>query len=137
MLIFIVLRDFKESLKIVTDSQYEERVVLHTETTKFIPDDTKLTLLFIQVYDIIRSRHHPMFISHIQSNMGLPGPLAQKLGKLKYVHHTIDAYSGFKWETALNSETADSVITHLLKVMAIIGIPVKIKTDNAPAKKMK
>ncbi|KAL6088252.1 hypothetical protein STEG23_033372 [Scotinomys teguina] len=56
-----------------------------------------------------------------------------EFGKLKYVHHTIDTYSGFQWATALSSEKADSVIMHLLEVMAIMGIPAQIKTDNAPA----
>ena len=42
-----------------------------------------------------------------------------EFGKLKYVHHTIDTYSGLQWATALYSEMADSVITHLLEVMAI------------------
>lgn len=35
-----------------------------------------------------------------------------KFGKLKYVHHTIDTFSGFQWTTALSSEKADSVITY-------------------------
>ena len=56
-----------------------------------------------------------------------------EFGKLKYVHHTIDAYSGFQWDTPLSSEKADSVITHLLQVMAIMGISAQIKTDNGPA----
>ena len=63
-----------------------------------------------------------------------------KFGKLKYVHHTIDMYSGFQWATALSSEKADSVIIHLLEVMAIVGMPAQIKTDNGSAyvsKKMK
>ena len=30
-----------------------------------------------------------------------------EFGKLKYVHHTIDIYSGFQWATALSTETAD------------------------------
>ena len=42
-----------------------------------------------------------------------------EFGKLKYVHHIIDTYSGFQWATALSSEKAVSVITHLLEVMAI------------------
>ncbi|KAL6045669.1 hypothetical protein STEG23_015755 [Scotinomys teguina] len=165
--------------------------------------------------DIIRNRKHPLYITHIRSHTGLPGPLAQgndeidkllignvleasefhkkhhvnskglkrdfsitwqqakeivrkcptcsfynqtplpagcnpkgtqrndiwqmdvfhfaEFGKLKYVHHTIDTYSGFQWATALSSEKVDSVITHLLEVMAIMGIPAQIKTDNAPA----
>ncbi|MEJ1274732.1 amelotin [Cricetulus griseus] len=56
-----------------------------------------------------------------------------EFGNLKYVHHTIDTFSGFQWATALNSEKADSVITHLLEVMAVMDIPAQIKTDNAPA----
>ena len=63
-----------------------------------------------------------------------------EFGKLKYVHHTIDTISGFQWTTALSSEKADSVITYLLEVTAIMDIPAQIKTDNHPAyvsKKMK
>ena len=41
-----------------------------------------------------------------------------ELGKLKYVHHTIDTFSGFQWATVLSSEKADSVNTQLLEVMA-------------------
>ena len=43
-----------------------------------------------------------------------------EFGKIKYVHHTIDTYSGFQWATVLSSEKVDSVITYLLKVMATI-----------------
>ena len=75
--ILMVLRDFKESLKIVTDPQHAERVVLYIESAEFIPDDMELTLLFIQVQDIIRNRLCPMYITHIQSHVGLPGPLTQ------------------------------------------------------------
>ena len=42
-------------------------------------------------------------------------------------------YSEFQWATALSSGKADSVITHLLEVMAVMGILVHIKTVNAPA----
>ena len=56
-----------------------------------------------------------------------------EFGKRKLVHHTIDICSRFQWATALNSEKADSVIKHLLEVMDTMGIPVHIKTDNAPA----
>ena len=55
-----------------------------------------------------------------------------EFGKLKYVHHTIDTYSGFQCATALSSEKADLVVMHLLEVMAIMGIPAQIKTDNGP-----
>ena len=60
--ILMVLRDFKKPLNIGTDSQYAERVVLHIETAKFIPDDTELTSLFIQVQDIIKNRLSPIYI---------------------------------------------------------------------------
>lgn len=56
-----------------------------------------------------------------------------EFGKLKYVYHTIDIYSGFQWATALSSKKADSVNTYLLEVTAIMGIHVQTKTDNAPA----
>ena len=59
--------------------------------------------------------------------------ILQSFSKLKYAHHTVDTYSGFQWATALPSEKADSVITHLLEVMAIMGIPTQIKMDNGPA----
>ena len=54
-----------------------------------------------------------------------------EFGKLKYVHHTIDTHSGFQWATALASEKSDSVITHLLAVMVIMGIPTQIKMEQS------
>ena len=35
----------------------------------FIPDDTELTSLFIQIQDIIRNRLCPLYITHIQFHM--------------------------------------------------------------------
>ena len=61
----MVLRDFKEPLNIVTGLQYVKRVILHIETAEFIPDDTDLTSLFIQVLDITRNRLCPIYIAHI------------------------------------------------------------------------
>ena len=34
-----------------------------------------------------------------------------EFGKLKYVYHTTDTYSGFQWVTTSSSEKDDSVIT--------------------------
>lgn len=45
-------------------------------------------------------------------------------GYLNCVHYTIDSYSIFQWETALSLDNTDLVITHLLKVMATMDIPV-------------
>ena len=61
----MVLRDFKKPLNIVTDSQYAERVILHIKTAEFIPDDTELTSLFVQVQDMMRNRLCLMYITHI------------------------------------------------------------------------
>lgn len=60
----MALYDFPESLNIGTDFQYAERVVLHIETAKLIPDDSELTSLFIQL-QLIRNRNHPLYIIHI------------------------------------------------------------------------
>ncbi|ERE72103.1 HERV-K-3q27.3 provirus ancestral Pol protein [Cricetulus griseus] len=75
--ILMVLMDFTELLNIVTDSQYAKRVMLHIETAEFIPDNTELTSLFIQLQETIRNRSNPIYNTHIRSHTGLPGPLAQ------------------------------------------------------------
>ena len=56
----MVLRDFKEPLNILTDSQYAEKDDLHIETAEFKPNVMKFTSLFIQVEDIIRNRLCPI-----------------------------------------------------------------------------
>ena len=48
------------------------------------------------------------------------------------MQYTTGTYSGFQWASALSSEKADSVIKYLLEIMAMMEIPVQIKTDNAP-----
>ena len=55
-----------------------------------------------------------------------------EFGKQTYIHHTIDTFSGFQWATALSSEKADCVITHLLEIMETMGKPSHIKIDNIP-----
>ena len=54
-------------------------------------------------------------------------------GQQKRVHHTIDTCTHFQWATALHSKKADAVITHLLSCFAVMGLPIKLKTNNAPA----
>ena len=49
------------------------------------------------------------------------------------MNHTIDTSLGFQWATALSSAKANSFITNLLEVMAIVGLPRQIKTDNTPS----
>jgi hypothetical protein len=58
-----------------------------------------------------------------------------KFGGLRYVHlsvhQTVDVYSEYPWDFALNSEKADSEIAHLLEVIAILEMPLLIKADVA------
>lgn len=55
------------------------------------------------------------------------------LGKLRYVHHTIDTFSHFQWATPSSSEKPNSAIQHLLSYFAVTGLPQTLKTDNALA----
>jgi hypothetical protein len=52
-------------------------------------------------------------------------------GKRKFFHNTSDTHSEFQWATAVSSEKTDSINTHLLEVIAIMGVLVQIKTENA------
>ena len=52
--------NYPESLNIITDSLYAERVVLHIETAEFVPDNSELTLLFMQLQQAISSRNYPI-----------------------------------------------------------------------------
>ena len=54
-----------------------ELVVLHIETAEFVPDNTELTSLFLQLQETMRNRSNPISITHIRSHTGLPGTLAQ------------------------------------------------------------
>ena len=51
---------------------------------------------------------------------------------LKYVHVTVDTYSGFIHASPLSGEASRDVITHTLQCMAAMGKPQIIKTDNGP-----
>ena len=77
MLFLPYYQTFPAHLNIVTDSQYAERVVLHIETAELISDDSELNFVCIQLQQVIRNRNHPLYITHIRSHMGLPGPLSQ------------------------------------------------------------
>ncbi|KAL6032267.1 hypothetical protein STEG23_036677, partial [Scotinomys teguina] len=127
--ILLVLMDFSEPLNIVTDSQYAERVVLHIETAKFIPDESELTSLFIQLQDIIRNRKHPLYITHIRSHTGLPAPLAQ-VSSFVYDYETCQLLAApiyFREDMGIE-EPADGVNFHsgersISNLLGIMGIP--------------
>ena len=56
--------DYPEPLNIITDPFYAERVILHVETAEFVPDNSELTLVFIQSQQALRSRRHPLRSTH-------------------------------------------------------------------------
>lgn len=56
-----------------------------------------------------------------------------EFGKLSYVHVTVDTYSHMVFASARTGEAVKDVIQHLVQSFSYMGIPKKIKTDNAPA----
>ena len=56
-----------------------------------------------------------------------------EFGQLKYVHVSIDTYSHLMWATAQPGEKAMYVEKHLSCCFAVMGISLRIKTDNGPA----
>ena len=56
----------------------------------------------------------------------------QSFGKLRFVHVTIDTFSGFICASAHMGEATKDVINHLLYVFSVMGQPKMIKTDNGP-----
>ena len=55
------------------------------------------------------------------------------LGKLQYVHVSIDISSGVLHASPLTGETAVHVISHCLETWAAWRKPLVLKTDNVPA----
>lgn len=53
-------------------------------------------------------------------------------GKLKYVHVTIDTFSGFLMATLQSGEVSKHCIALCLKCFTTIGQPKSLKTDNGP-----
>uniref|UniRef100_A0A5F8HG17 Uncharacterized protein n=1 Tax=Monodelphis domestica TaxID=13616 RepID=A0A5F8HG17_MONDO len=69
----------------------------------------------------------------------LPGHLWQmdvthvpSFARLKYVHVSIDTFSGFLFASAQSGEATKHVIKHMFLAMSIMGKPLSIKTDNGP-----
>ncbi|NXR30449.1 POK19 protein, partial [Zosterops hypoxanthus] len=55
-----------------------------------------------------------------------------QFGKLRYVHVSVDTFSGAVYASAHTGEKAKDVIKHLLQAFSFLGIPKVIKTDNGP-----
>ncbi|KGL93319.1 hypothetical protein N301_13637, partial [Charadrius vociferus] len=56
-----------------------------------------------------------------------------EFGKLKYVHSSIDTFSGALFSSCHTGEKVHDVHKHLMHAFATLGIPSQIKMDNGPA----
>lgn len=55
-----------------------------------------------------------------------------EFGNLKYVHVTVDTFSGFILATLQSGEATKNVIAHILHCLTVLGKPNVLKTDNGP-----
>ncbi|OWK57810.1 Pol polyprotein [Lonchura striata] len=58
-------------------------------------------------------------------------------GRMKYVHVSVDTFSGAVFASAHTGEKAKDVEKHLIQAFSMLGVPKLIKTDNAPGYKSK
>ncbi|NXH37553.1 POK11 protein, partial [Dicaeum eximium] len=61
----------------------------------------------------------------------------QPFGNLKYVHVSVDTFSGAVFASAHSGEKTKDLKAHLLRAFATLGVPKQIKTDNGPGFKSK
>ncbi|NWZ74257.1 POK11 protein, partial [Acrocephalus arundinaceus] len=58
-----------------------------------------------------------------------------QFGRLKYVHVSVDTFSGAVFASAHTGEKSSDAIKHLIQAFSFLGIPRVLKTDNGPAYK--
>ncbi|RMC18007.1 hypothetical protein DUI87_04883 [Hirundo rustica rustica] len=58
-----------------------------------------------------------------------------EFGRQKYIHVSIDTFSGALFASAHTGEKAGDVIKHLIHAFSFLGIPKELKTDNGPVYK--
>ncbi|RMC03558.1 hypothetical protein DUI87_20758 [Hirundo rustica rustica] len=58
-----------------------------------------------------------------------------EFSRQKYIHVSIDTFSGAIFASAHTGEKAGDVIKHLIHAFSFMGIPRELKTDNGPAYK--
>ncbi|RMC01195.1 hypothetical protein DUI87_22287 [Hirundo rustica rustica] len=56
-----------------------------------------------------------------------------QFGRSKYVHVSVDTFSGTVFTSAHTGEKTSDVIKHLIQAFSFMGIPRELKTDNGPA----
>lgn len=88
----------------------------------------------------------PKCITHLPSpNLGvnpkglIPNALWQmdithilSFRQLRFVHVSVDTFSGYIFASLQSGETTKHVIAHMLAAMAHMGCPTRLKTDNGP-----
>ncbi|TRZ07699.1 hypothetical protein HGM15179_019406 [Zosterops borbonicus] len=60
-----------------------------------------------------------------------------QFGRQKYVHISVDTFSGTVYASAHTGEKSGDAIKHLIQAFFFLGIPKSLKTDNGPAYKSK
>ncbi|RMC22032.1 hypothetical protein DUI87_02903 [Hirundo rustica rustica] len=58
-----------------------------------------------------------------------------QFGRQKYIHVSVDTFSGAVFASAHTGEKAGDAIKHLIHTFSFMGIPRELKTDNGPAYK--
>lgn len=56
-----------------------------------------------------------------------------EFSRIKYVHVSIDTFSGTVYTFAHAGERREDAVKHLLQAFSVLGVPKEIKTDNSPA----
>uniref|UniRef100_A0A8C0UHM9 Uncharacterized protein n=1 Tax=Cyanistes caeruleus TaxID=156563 RepID=A0A8C0UHM9_CYACU len=56
-----------------------------------------------------------------------------EFGRLKFVHVSVDTFSGAVFASAHAGEKAEHVCKHLMQAFSVLGVPKELKTDNGPA----
>ncbi|RMC13221.1 hypothetical protein DUI87_10755 [Hirundo rustica rustica] len=56
-----------------------------------------------------------------------------EFGRTKYVHVSVDTFSGAVYASAHTGEKSSDAVKHLIQAFSFLGIPRELKTDNGPA----
>ena len=75
--IIAVLESLSEPLNVVSDSAYVVNSVQILETVGIVKHSSTVRTFFAKLQEVIWTRQHPFYITHIRAHTGLPGPMAQ------------------------------------------------------------
>lgn len=77
--------------------------------------------LGVNPHGLVPGEFWQMVVTHLPS-----------FGKLKYIHVTIDSFSGFIYASLQRGEATKDVINHVLACLTVLPQPKIVKTDNGP-----